>query len=270
MIQTCLQSTAAYPAGPAMIPVRGYAGHQVAVLGLGRSGLPAIAALAAGGAEVVAWDDSPAARAAAEADGIALADLTRAKALGGGEGADRLAGHPASLSGAASGHRRGLGRRAWRSTTTSASSSARSPRRPGTSSTGLPQVVGDHRVERQVDDHGAARPRAEGGRAAGAGGRQHRPRRARPRPGRGRHGGGAGALLLPDRAGPGAAAGHRGLPQPLARPSRPARRHGRLLRGQAAALHPGRARRGRSSASTRTRGGSSPTSCARRRGPATR
>ena len=66
-----------------MIPVRGYAGHQVAVLGLGRSGRPAIAALGAGGAEVVAWDDSPAARAAAEADGIALADLTRAKSLEG-------------------------------------------------------------------------------------------------------------------------------------------------------------------------------------------
>ncbi|HRO10216.1 MAG TPA: UDP-N-acetylmuramoyl-L-alanine--D-glutamate ligase, partial [Amaricoccus sp.] len=62
-----------------MIPVRGYAGHRVAVLGLGRSGRPAIASLVAGGAEVLAWDDSPAARAAAEADGIPLADLTRAR-----------------------------------------------------------------------------------------------------------------------------------------------------------------------------------------------
>ena len=60
-----------------MIPVRGYAGHKVAVLGLGRSGRPAIASLRAGGAEVVAWDDNPAARAAAEAEGIPLADLTR-------------------------------------------------------------------------------------------------------------------------------------------------------------------------------------------------
>jgi UDP-N-acetylmuramoylalanine--D-glutamate ligase len=66
-----------------MIPVRGYAGHRVAVLGLGRSGRPAIAALAAGGAEVVAWDDSPAARAAAEAEGVALADLTRARSYEG-------------------------------------------------------------------------------------------------------------------------------------------------------------------------------------------
>ena len=62
-----------------MIPVRGYAGHKVAVLGLGRSGRPAIAALVAGGAEVVAWDDSAAARDEAEAEGIALADLTKAK-----------------------------------------------------------------------------------------------------------------------------------------------------------------------------------------------
>ena len=62
-----------------MIPVRGYAGHKVAVLGLGRSGRPAIAALAAGGAEVVAWDDGAETRAKAEAEGIALADLTKVK-----------------------------------------------------------------------------------------------------------------------------------------------------------------------------------------------
>ncbi len=62
-----------------MIPVRGYAGHRVAVLGLGRSGRPAIASLRAGGAEVVAWDDSPAARAAADVEDIPLADLTRAR-----------------------------------------------------------------------------------------------------------------------------------------------------------------------------------------------
>ena len=66
-----------------MIPVRGYAGHRVAVLGLGRSGLPAVAALRAGGAEVVAWDDGEPARARAEADGVALADLTRAGAWAG-------------------------------------------------------------------------------------------------------------------------------------------------------------------------------------------
>ena len=66
-----------------MIPVRGYAGHRVAVLGLWRSGLPAVAALRAGGAEVVAWDDDEGARAKAEAGGIPLADLARAKSLEG-------------------------------------------------------------------------------------------------------------------------------------------------------------------------------------------
>ncbi len=66
-----------------MIPVRGYTGHRVAVLGLGRSGRPAIAALRAGGAEVVAWDDNPAARERAEAEGIALADLTKVRSYDG-------------------------------------------------------------------------------------------------------------------------------------------------------------------------------------------
>jgi len=60
-----------------MIPVRGYEGAGVAVLGLGRSGLTAARALAAGGAEAICWDDSPDARAAAEAEGLAIRDLTR-------------------------------------------------------------------------------------------------------------------------------------------------------------------------------------------------
>ncbi len=54
-----------------MIPVQGLAGHNVAVLGLGRSGLATARALAAGGAVPLAWDDSAEARAKAEADGIA-------------------------------------------------------------------------------------------------------------------------------------------------------------------------------------------------------
>ena len=66
-----------------MIRVRGYEGHKVAVLGVARSGRPAIEALRAGGAEVVAWDDSPAAREAAEADGIPLADLTKPRSYEG-------------------------------------------------------------------------------------------------------------------------------------------------------------------------------------------
>jgi UDP-N-acetylmuramoylalanine--D-glutamate ligase len=66
-----------------MIPARGYDGHRVAVLGLGRSGMPAVRALVAGGAEVVAWDDGEAARAAAGAEGVAVADLARPGAFDG-------------------------------------------------------------------------------------------------------------------------------------------------------------------------------------------
>ena len=53
-----------------MIPVSGFEGATVAVLGLGRSGLAAARSLRAGGAEVVVWDDNPAARAQAEAEGF--------------------------------------------------------------------------------------------------------------------------------------------------------------------------------------------------------
>lgn len=66
-----------------MIPVRGHEGQTVAVLGLGRSGRATAAALKAGGAQVVAWDDGPSGREAAEAEGIALRDLTRASAYEG-------------------------------------------------------------------------------------------------------------------------------------------------------------------------------------------
>ena len=66
-----------------MIPVIGYNGHKVAVLGLGRSGLATARALVAGGAIPLLWDDSPEARAKAEADGHTLSDLTRANALEG-------------------------------------------------------------------------------------------------------------------------------------------------------------------------------------------
>lgn len=66
-----------------MIPVKGYKGEKVAVLGLGRSGLATAAALRAGGAEPLLWDDSPEARAKAEAEGHALTDLTRNAALEG-------------------------------------------------------------------------------------------------------------------------------------------------------------------------------------------
>ena len=60
-----------------MIPVQGYEGHQVAVLGLGRSGLSAARALRAGAAVPICWDDNPKACAAAEAEGFEIRDLSR-------------------------------------------------------------------------------------------------------------------------------------------------------------------------------------------------
>ncbi|MCL7464395.1 UDP-N-acetylmuramoyl-L-alanine--D-glutamate ligase [Phaeovulum sp. NW3] len=66
-----------------MIPVQGFAGERVAVLGLGRSGLATAAALTAGGAMPLCWDDSPEARDRAQAAGLALHDLTRADAFEG-------------------------------------------------------------------------------------------------------------------------------------------------------------------------------------------
>lgn len=64
-----------------MIPVRGYEGAVVAVLGLGRSGLSAARALREGGARVVVWDDTDAARARAEDDGFEVRRLDRAEAF---------------------------------------------------------------------------------------------------------------------------------------------------------------------------------------------
>jgi UDP-N-acetylmuramoylalanine--D-glutamate ligase len=58
-----------------MIPVRSFAAKKVAVFGLGGSGLASAQALIAGGAEVVAFDDSAASLDKAKAAGIAVADL---------------------------------------------------------------------------------------------------------------------------------------------------------------------------------------------------
>ena len=66
-----------------MIPVQGYQGQKVAVLGLGRSGLATARALMAGGAEALLWDDSPEARTKAEVDGFVCTDLMRHGALEG-------------------------------------------------------------------------------------------------------------------------------------------------------------------------------------------
>ena len=64
-----------------MIPVRGYEGARIAILGLGRSGLSVARALRTGGACPLCWDDNPAARQAARAEGFDLAELTRAGAF---------------------------------------------------------------------------------------------------------------------------------------------------------------------------------------------
>lgn len=60
-----------------MIPVLGVENQTIAVLGLGRSGKATAAALLAGGAQVVVWDDGQEARAQAESEGYEVRDLTR-------------------------------------------------------------------------------------------------------------------------------------------------------------------------------------------------
>ncbi|MBI1682144.1 UDP-N-acetylmuramoyl-L-alanine--D-glutamate ligase [Caulobacter hibisci] len=61
-----------------MIPVRGFEDKTVAVFGLGRTGLTAARALIAGGAKVALWDEKPASREAALAEGLPVVDLSTA------------------------------------------------------------------------------------------------------------------------------------------------------------------------------------------------
>ena len=58
-----------------MIPVTSFAGKTVALFGLGGSGLASAQALVAGGADVIAFDDSAASIDKARAAGIATQDL---------------------------------------------------------------------------------------------------------------------------------------------------------------------------------------------------
>jgi UDP-N-acetylmuramoylalanine--D-glutamate ligase len=58
-----------------MIPLTAFAGRTLAVFGLGASGLATCRALKAGGAEVIACDDSPGTAAEAAAEGFAVEDL---------------------------------------------------------------------------------------------------------------------------------------------------------------------------------------------------
>ncbi|NMG41494.1 UDP-N-acetylmuramoyl-L-alanine--D-glutamate ligase [Chelativorans sp. ZYF759] len=61
-----------------MIPAKCFAGKQVALFGLGGSGVATAEALMAGGANVAAWDDNPETRERASDSGIDLVDLRSA------------------------------------------------------------------------------------------------------------------------------------------------------------------------------------------------
>lgn len=61
-----------------MIAVLRFAGLEVAVVGLGKSGLSAARALRAGGAKVQVWDDGEAARATAAAEGLRVVEPSEA------------------------------------------------------------------------------------------------------------------------------------------------------------------------------------------------
>ncbi|MBL8587538.1 MAG: UDP-N-acetylmuramoyl-L-alanine--D-glutamate ligase [Methylobacteriaceae bacterium] len=62
-----------------MTPVSAFAGRDVALFGLGGSGLTTAQALVAGGARVACWDDSAAQRDKAAAAGLAIEDLAAAE-----------------------------------------------------------------------------------------------------------------------------------------------------------------------------------------------
>lgn len=59
-----------------MIAATGFENRNVAVLGLGKSGLATVRSLEAGGAKVFAWDDAPAKREEAAKEGFLLADAS--------------------------------------------------------------------------------------------------------------------------------------------------------------------------------------------------
>lgn len=61
-----------------MIRATTFAGKTVAVFGLGGSGIAAAQSLAAGGADVICWDDGEAGRTRAQTEGFTVADLHQA------------------------------------------------------------------------------------------------------------------------------------------------------------------------------------------------
>lgn len=60
-----------------MIPVSVYKGKDVALFGLGRTGISAARALIAGGARVHAWDDNEVSREKAAAEGLTISDINK-------------------------------------------------------------------------------------------------------------------------------------------------------------------------------------------------
>jgi len=60
-----------------MIKAGTFAGKNIAVFGLGRTGITAALSLAAGGANVLAWDDNPQSVTAAKEKGVSIADLSK-------------------------------------------------------------------------------------------------------------------------------------------------------------------------------------------------
>lgn len=61
-----------------MIPASTFKGRKVALFGLGGSGIATARALAAGGAQVTAWDDNPDSVARARGEGVEVGDLSQA------------------------------------------------------------------------------------------------------------------------------------------------------------------------------------------------
>ena len=60
-----------------MIPVTSFAGQEVAVFGLGRTGISAARALMKGGAKVCAWDDNETTRQRAAEAGVTVRDINK-------------------------------------------------------------------------------------------------------------------------------------------------------------------------------------------------
>ena len=60
-----------------MIPVTSFAGQEVAVFGLGRTGISAARALMKGGAKVCAWDDNESTRQRAAEAGVTVRDINK-------------------------------------------------------------------------------------------------------------------------------------------------------------------------------------------------